>query len=216
MKLIATIIILFSIQARSQGAPFYTDLNGIRYYCQPTQTPPANNGDSIDCIERAYSGPFNKQESELLCQGAQSIAPAECALKAYAGPFNKAESIDLCKDALTSGPADCANLAYSGPFTKSESLTLCGHRAATVETANCALKAYAGPYSKEDSIRLCKLNTNNTFRAITQNLSLKNTNALNSKMKLVKAKEQLAIAKEKLHDAQIKSSEIILDLQSKK
>ncbi|MBS1971853.1 MAG: hypothetical protein JSU04_16195 [Bdellovibrionales bacterium] len=127
--------------------------DGQEYLC--TATAPTTPGGAVDCVNKAYSGPFSRDESMRLCSGARSTAPAECAMKAYAGPLSKEESINLCIHARSTGPVDCVSKAYAGPFSKAESLDLCSGDT-SVATADCAIKAYAGPYSKAESIRLCK------------------------------------------------------------
>ncbi len=54
-------------------------------------------GGQIKCIDKAYSGPFLKAESERICAGAHDEGPALCAIKAYGGPFSKEEALRLCK-----------------------------------------------------------------------------------------------------------------------
>lgn len=213
MKLFLVMIMLFSVNAYSQGSPFYTELNGVRYYCKPVSEQPGTGINPYDCIEKAYSGPFSKSESEQLCKDAQTIGPAECAIKVYSGAFSKAESIKLCTGAYSVGPGECAITAYAGPFSKSESLDLCGGRRATIETANCAIRAYAGPYSKAEAIRICKANSKINFSAIAQNSILKNSNYQSSKLNLIKAQEQLKTATEKIQDAKVKAMQNILDIQ---
>jgi hypothetical protein len=53
------------------------------------------------------------------------MGPAECAQKAYSGPFNMDESLQLCRQTGTTANADCAIRAYSGPYSKEESIRLC-------------------------------------------------------------------------------------------
>lgn len=80
---------------------------------------------------------------------------ARCAEKAYRGPFTREESIRICSGARNEGPADCAIAAYRGPFTREESVQLC-ERNGSLERAECAIQAYRGPYSREEAIRLCR------------------------------------------------------------
>jgi hypothetical protein len=126
--------------------------DGRTYTCR-AQTP-SSPGGSVDCANKAYSGPFNRDESLALCQGAYDTSPADCANKAYSGAFNKQEAISLCIGARSVGPADCANKSYSGPFNKDESVTLCKNDG-SIARAECAIRAYSGPYSKEQAIQLC-------------------------------------------------------------
>lgn len=137
--------------------------DGQEYLCSATA--PTTPGGAADCVDKAYSGPFSKEESLRLCQGARSTAPADCALKAYSGPFSKEESIAMCTGARSTGPIDCYNKAYAGPFTKAESMDLCSGDV-TEANAECALKAYAGPYSKAEAIRLCKANPSLLLRSL--------------------------------------------------
>ncbi len=155
MKLIL-VSMLLTLSTFAQADSFTIVQNGNEYLCE--QTGPVNPGSSADCADKAYRGPFNREQSMRLCQGARSVAPADCGISAYKGPFTTEESINLCIGARTSnGPVDCANKAYRGPFTKDESIQLCSGNG-SVANADCALKAYAGPYSKEESVRLCKAN----------------------------------------------------------
>jgi hypothetical protein len=135
---------------------FEVTKNGIVYLCQAeTSTNPGGN--AADCANDAYSGPYSRDESLQLCQGARNNGPAECGKKAYAGPYSKVESIQLCIGARDVGPADCGAKAYAGPFSKAETLLLCA-RGGSVATADCAIRAYAGPYSKQQAIDLCRSN----------------------------------------------------------
>lgn len=152
MKLIFSFFVVFV--SNTVWADSFTIIrDGHEYLCEDTN-PIIDPGGSLKCVDKAYSGPFTKEESQRICAGARDERPALCALKAYAGPFTKEESIQLCIRAKGDGPVDCALKAYAGPFTKQESLSLCA--GGTLANAECALKAYAGPYTKEESIRLCK------------------------------------------------------------
>ena len=128
MKIILAALMALSVNAFADGSPFYTEIRGVRFYCAPVDDQP-DNGTAYDCIQKAYAGPFSKSESEQLCSGAYSAAPADCAIKAYSGPFSKSESLDLCAS-----------------------------KSSSERTANCAIKAYSGPYSKAEAIRICKSN----------------------------------------------------------
>jgi hypothetical protein len=142
----------FTTAARADDS-FEIVKNGQTYLCTAEATDP--NG-AVECVNKAYSGPFSKDESLRLCAGARSTAPADCAIKAYNGPFSKDEALRLCTGAvLSTGPADCATAAYAGPFSKDESLRLCAGNS-TLATAQCAIRAYAGPYNKEQAIQLCR------------------------------------------------------------
>jgi hypothetical protein len=147
-------IVLFTIMSISQAAIAGIEIiqDGKVYRCE--ERGPGNPGGTVDCANRAYSGPYNKEESVRLCQGARNDGPALCGIKAYNGAFNKAQSIDLCIGSRNEAPADCAQLAYSGPFSASESVQLCS-RGGTTQRAECAVKAYNGPYSKAEAIELC-------------------------------------------------------------
>ena len=142
--------------ANNPGDPFDITQDGIQYHCVAGTI---NPGGVLDCVEKAYAGPFSRDEATQLCSGAMSIAPADCALKAYSGAYDKAQSISLCTQATSTGPVDCANLAYQGPFSREESLQLCSRRG-TVENAQCAVRAYAGPYTKAQAITMCQANPN--------------------------------------------------------
>ncbi len=127
--------------------------DGKEYLCE--QRGPSNPIDSVECANKAYSGPFSREEAQQLCAGARSIAPADCGIKAYSGPFSRTEAVTLCTRARTIGPADCAIKAYSGPFSREEAVTLCQGNG-SIANADCAIKAYAGPYSREEAVRMCK------------------------------------------------------------
>jgi hypothetical protein len=143
----------FLLNQAASADSFTIIRDGQEYLCE--QTTPTNPGGAAECANKAYNGPFSREESARLCAGARNTAPADCALKSYAGPFSKEESLQLCTRARTIGPADCATKAYAGPFSKAESLDLCSGNT-TEANATCAIKAYQGPYSKEEAIRMCK------------------------------------------------------------
>lgn len=145
--------ILLSFSLCSFADTIIVDLNGVKHSCSPMQ---GNGGNASTCATAAYNGPFSREESVRLCQGAFSDAPAKCAIAAYNGPYTKEEAVTLCQGAYSTGPTECAVKAYNGPFSKVESVTLCSHASASVETASCAINAYNGPYSKEEAINLCK------------------------------------------------------------
>lgn len=150
MKKLLSLLALFSVTAFA-AEPIIIDIGGVRHSCTPI-----GNGNAVQCYQKAYSGPFSKDEAMALCSGAFNEAPALCGIEAYRGRFSKSESILLCTGATTNtGPIDCANLAYNGPFSKAESLDLCSHNG-TERTAVCAIDAYHGPFSKEDAIKMCK------------------------------------------------------------
>lgn len=152
MKLLIILTGLLLTQFASADS-FTVIRDGKEYLCE--QRGPLDPIGSVECANKAYAGPFSREESQELCMGARSVAPADCALKAYSGPFNRAESIQLCKRARTTGPVECANKAYSGPFNRDESIQLCSGNG-SLANAECALKAYAGPYNREEAIRMCK------------------------------------------------------------
>jgi hypothetical protein len=153
MKLILTMAI-FLVAAMAQADSFTVIRDGKNYLCE--EQGPIDPGGNLACVNKAYSGPFSKDESVRLCSGAHDESPALCGIKAYGGPFSKDESIQLCIGARSNGPVDCAIKAYGGPFSKPESLELC--QGGTLANAECAIKAYAGPYSKPEAIRMCKSN----------------------------------------------------------
>lgn len=152
MKLFLILLTLTSACLASADS-FTVIRDGKNYLCQEQST--GSPGGAVDCSNKAYQGPFSRDEAMQLCAGAINTAPADCGIKAYAGPFSKAEALQLCTRARTVGPADCAVKAYAGPFSKEESLNLC-QGDSTVANADCAIKAYQGPYSKDESIRMCK------------------------------------------------------------
>ncbi|NUM87579.1 MAG: hypothetical protein HUU37_00105 [Bdellovibrionales bacterium] len=115
----------------------------------------ANPVGAIRCAEKAYKGPFSREQSAELCQGASDTDPADCGIAAYKGPFSTTEAIVLCKNAPNAeGPASCGIKAYRGPFSSGESVQLC-RGAASDAPAVCAIEAYRGPYSKEEALRMC-------------------------------------------------------------
>lgn len=142
---------LFMLFSLNSFADVVVEIGGVRHQC----TPMSADGNPVSCADRAYRGPFSREESMALCVGAFNEAPADCAIEAYKGVFSKTESLALCKGATTTGPYLCANLAYRGPFSKEETLRLCSNNASEA-TATCAIKAYRGPYSKEEAIKMCK------------------------------------------------------------
>lgn len=133
------------------------EIDGERYQCELMGEDKPDG--VLNCVNKAYSGPFSQEESRQLCQGARNDMPAQCGLRLYSGPFNKEETIRICKGSRTLGPAECAELAYSGPFNKEETMELCGHPRATKGNAECALKAFSGPYGKVESIQMCKVSS---------------------------------------------------------
>lgn len=152
MKLFS-IIIALAFTHIAQADSFTIIRDNTEYRCESTT--PSNPIGSVDCANKAYSGPFTRDEATSLCKSARNTAPADCAVKAYAGPFTKIESIQLCTFAKTIEPVDCATKAYAGPFNKDESISLCANNG-SVLNVDCAIKAYAGPYSKAESIEMCK------------------------------------------------------------
>ncbi len=56
-----------------------------------------NPGGNIACVEKAYAGPFSRDEAIQLCRGSFGTAPADCAIKIYAEPFSKLEAIEICR-----------------------------------------------------------------------------------------------------------------------
>ena len=147
------IYVLMLLAGISASADSFTIIrDGKEYMCELRNPLPI---DPVDCINRAYSGPFSRDEAQQLCVGARSAAPAECGIRAYSGPFSKSESIQLCVQARTVGPAECGIRAYNGPFSKEESVTLCKGNG-SLANADCAIRAYNGPYSREEAVRMCK------------------------------------------------------------
>jgi hypothetical protein len=123
MKLILATAITLIAAGAAHADSFKIIKDSVEYTCEPTVT--QNPGIAIECANKAYAGPFSKDESLRLCQGATSVGPAECALKAYAGPFSKDESIELCARTGTVANADCAARAYAGPYSKDEAIAMC-------------------------------------------------------------------------------------------
>lgn len=152
MKLILSIGLLLAASF-AQADSFTIIRDGKNYLCEEQSIDP---GGPIKCIDKAYSGPFSREEAHRICAGARDEGPALCAIKAYSGSFSREEAINLCIGARGLGPIECANRAYSGPFSRDESLGLC--RGGTLANAECAIKAYSGAYSREEALRLCKSN----------------------------------------------------------
>jgi hypothetical protein len=148
--LILALVAVSGVQAYAQDS-FTIEQNGQRYLCRADSV---NPGGAIACIDRAYAGPFSREESTQLCTGARSAGPAECAILAYSGTWNRTESLNLCRGAYDTGPALCAQKAYAGPFNRTESLELCNN-GATEANAVCAINAYSGSYSRAEALRLC-------------------------------------------------------------
>jgi hypothetical protein len=94
MKLFSIMIALTFSQI-TMADSFTIIRDNTEYRCESTT--PSNPIGSIDCADKAYSGPFTRDEATSLCRGARNVAPADCAIKAYAGPYSKAESIEMCK-----------------------------------------------------------------------------------------------------------------------
>lgn len=142
-------VLLVSMTAFADG--FDIEKGGKTFRCEESQDSGSN---AATCSDKAYHGPFSKDESVQLCAGSRSDAPADCALKAYSGVFNKDEAIQLCKGARSTGPVECAQQAYSGVFSKDEAVKLC-QRSGNLDRAKCAQNAYSGPYSKDEALKLC-------------------------------------------------------------
>lgn len=169
MKLLLLLTFFAGLNASAQEDSFTMTKGGRDYLCQATDSGPI--GDPVDCVNKAYAGPFSSSQARELCDGATNTAPADCAIKAYAGPFSNANAIILCKQAKTIGPADCAIKAYAGPFSNDQAIRLCT-RTGSVRRADCAIKAYQGPYSTEESIQLCQ---NANLNLLMRSLSLINS-----------------------------------------
>lgn len=163
---LATFLIATNLMSQSVLADSFTiDKDGKTYMCDQIGGP-TNPASAESCANKAYHGPFSKDQSMILCQGAKSDAPADCAINAYHGPFSIDQSLSLCKGARTVGPSDCAIKAYHGPFSIEQSLRLCTGPYATAANADCAINAYHGPYSMEESITLCKENPQLILRSL--------------------------------------------------
>lgn len=163
MKNILSIGLLL-ISSAALADSFTIIRDGEEYLCEQTN-PVIDPGDGINCANKAYNGPFSKDESKALCEGALSDAPADCGIKAYNGPFSKTEALALCTRAKNIGPADCSIAAYNGPFSKTEAVTLCS-RTGSLANSNCAIKAYNGAYTKEEAIRLCRAEPHLVLRSL--------------------------------------------------
>lgn len=151
MKLAIVLSVLFGALV-AQADSFTIIRGGNEYLCQQVQNRPDPNV-QVRCANRAYNGPFSKDQAMRLCQGALSEAPADCGIRAYNGPFAAEQAVELCREATGTGPADCGIRAYNGPFSQVQALRLC-RRTGTVQNADCAIQAYS-PYSAEEAIRLC-------------------------------------------------------------
>ena len=160
MKLILTFG-LFLAASFAQADSFTIIRDGKNYLCEEQNIDP---GGALKCIDKAYSGPFSRDEANRICAGARDEGPALCAIKAYSGVFSREEAIELCVGARGLGPIECASKAYSGPFSRAESLSLC--RGGTIANAECAIKAYSGAYSREEALRLCKSNPSLVLRSL--------------------------------------------------
>lgn len=173
MKLL--VLLSLTITSLAANADSFTVIrDGREYLCEETNVP-VDPGGGLECRNKAYSGPFTREESERLCSGARNTAPADCGIKAYNGPFLRDEAVSLCVKARTIGPADCAIKAYNGPFTRQEAIELCSGNA-TVAHADCAIKAYNGPYTREEAVRMCKaqpLLVMRSLELLTQAMDLK-------------------------------------------
>lgn len=112
------------------------------------------SADYLDCVNRAYAGPFSMEQAKVICSQSDNVVPAECGIKAYAGPFNTVQAVELCQFAKNLSPAECGIKAYAGPFNTSQAVLLC-KRAETPAPAECAVKAYSGPFNSTDSAELC-------------------------------------------------------------
>jgi hypothetical protein len=155
-KILILLICILSTQAFAYDDSFEINKDGYQYLCT-VQNGSGNGSNAAECVEKAYSGPFSRDESLKLCTGARNAGPALCALKAYSGPLSKEESLGLCTSAYSTSPADCFSTLYSGPFSKEESIRACSQNGDS-NTAQCVLRAYAGPYSKEQALKLCARN----------------------------------------------------------
>ncbi len=175
------------------------EIDGERYQCELIGEDKPDG--VLSCVEKAYSGPFNREESQQICQGARNDLPAQCALRLYSGPFNKDETIRICRGARSLGPAECAETAYRGPFNKEETVELCSHPRVTKGNAECALRAYSGPYSKSESIQMCKVST---------------AELQFSSLKLPSANTQSSLTKEDLNELVIQANKKAFERQEYK
>ena len=156
MKTLILILLTMSqLPTLASARDIIIEINGQKHACRPIDD--TTPGNPLACIDAAYRGPFSRDESISLCEGAIDEAPAQCALRAYRGIYSREECLQLCTGAFSEGPIECADLAYSGPFSRDETLSLCAHPRATRAVAQCALEAYRGPYSREQSIKLCRV-----------------------------------------------------------
>jgi hypothetical protein len=127
--------------------------DGQSYLCEERE--PSDPGSVIRCAETAYRGPYSRDQSTQLCQGARSEAPAICGIAAYRGPFSIEQSISLCIKASNNGPVECGVAAYRGPFNIEQSVRLCAQRGTTAHS-DCAIQAYRGPYTADEAVELCR------------------------------------------------------------
>ncbi len=158
--------------------------DGVTYRCEAGSV--TDPGIVLDCANKAYAGPFSRDEATQLCQSATSVAPADCGIKAYSGIFSRNEAIQLCIKAKSLGPTECAAKAYNGPFNRAEAIDLCKGNG-SIANADCAIKAYNGPYSKEEAIRICKIQPELILRSLRL---IEETPELRSRVKAIKSKLQ--------------------------
>lgn len=96
MKLSLILAAVAAVQL-AQADSFTIIRDSKEYLCE--QRGPSNPIDGLECVNKAYGGPFSREEAQILCAGApRSTAPADCALKAYSGPYSKDEAIRMCKE----------------------------------------------------------------------------------------------------------------------
>lgn len=164
-------------------------IDGETYRCEKVQS---NGTTAADCVDKAYKGPFSRAEAMELCQGQNSVAPADCGIQAYQKLSTK-EAIVLCKKARNAGPALCQADAYNGPFNTAQSIELCMN-GGNLERSECAKKAYQGPYSTDEAVQLCK--GNSASLVIRSLLLLESSPDARERVQLIKSKMKKTVRKD--------------------
>ena len=83
----------------SNAEPLSFTIEDKVYRCEEQQTA-VDPLAAQNCAAKAYQGPFSREQSLLLCAGANSNIPVDCALKAYSGPLSAEQSISFCTGAV--------------------------------------------------------------------------------------------------------------------
>ncbi len=165
MNYLISVLLLLSAPLMAQADDsFEVVKDGKTYLCRVKGND--NPGAPLNCANKAYRGPFTREQAQTLCRGAINDAPADCGIKAYRRAFNKDQSVQLCKGTEDMGPQECGEMAYRGPFSKEQSVRLC-HLGSTAN-AQCAIDAYRGPYTKEEAIGICKAGSDHPMLMISR------------------------------------------------